>query len=180
MSLKDAAARAAWLATLADAVDKELKAAKKEVEAGLKAAKEATGTRQVGAELPDGTLVAKVTLVTPAPAAVVTDAKALLAWMRDHHPEQIASRLVVEVRPAFLDGLLKEMTAAGVPRWCDKETGELHQVPGVEMQGRAAYQRMTFEKAGKAAIAEAWRTGRLQVPGLMPELPPAADDSSAA
>lgn len=182
MSLKDAAARVAMLATLASAIDEELKAARKEVETGLKAAKESTGTRQIGAELPDGQLVAKVTLVSPDPVAAVTDERALLAWVRKHHPDQIASRLVVEVRPAFLTSLLKEMTAAGVPRWCDKETGELHTVPGVEMQGRASFQRLTFEKTGKAAIAEAWRTGRLQIPGVMPpELPPAAaDDPSAA
>lgn len=179
MSLKDAAARAAMLAALHSAVGDELAAAKKKVDAGLKAAKKESGTTQISAELPDGTRVAKVTLVSPDPAAVIADDKAFLAWVREVHPAQIHSRLVVEVRPAFVDVLLKEMTAAGVARWCDKETGELHDVPGVVMEGRAAYQRMTFEKAGKAAIAEAWRTGQLTMPGLAaPELPPAAEDAA--
>lgn len=179
MSLKDAAARAAQLGALHSAVGDELQIVKAEVEAALRAAKEATGTRQVGAELPDGTLVAKISLVSPDPAATVTDPKALLAWVREHHKDQV--ELIVQVRPAFITSLLKEMTAAGVARWCDKETGELHDVPGVEMQGRASYQRMAFEKTGKAAIAEAWRAGQLALPGLTPpELPAAADDASAA
>jgi hypothetical protein len=174
MSVKDAAARAASLATLYDAIGAELKAAKAEVNAGLVLAKEETGTRQIGAELPDGTLVAKITLVSPEPTATVADDKAFLAWVRQFHPNQV--QLTVTVRPAFVDALLKEMTAAGVPRWCDKETGELHDVPGVVMQGRTAYQRMAFEKTGKDAIAAAWREGRLSLADLLgpPGLPPAA------
>lgn len=175
MSLKDAAARAAMLAALHDAIGEELQAVQAEVKAGLADAAKLTGTRQVGAELPDGTLVAKVTLVSPSPVAKVKDNEAFLAWVREFHPAQVHSQLIVEARPAFVEALLKEMTAAGVARWCDKETGELHEVPGVEMQGRASHQRMTFEKAGRDAIAEAWRTGRLAVPGISaPELPPAA------
>jgi hypothetical protein len=175
VSVKDAAARAAMLAALHDAIGAELKAARALVGAGLADAKKATGTTQISAELPDGTPVAKVTLVSPDPVAEVADDKAFLAWVRKYYPDEVASRLVVEVRPAFVDRLLKEMTAAKVARWCDKETGELHDVPGVVMQGRASHQRLTFEKTGKADIAAAWREGRLSLPDLLgpPELPPA-------
>jgi len=113
MSLKDAAARAAMLAALHSAVGDELAAAKKEVDAGLKAAKKESGTTQIAAELPDGTRVAKVTLVSPDPAATVTDDKAFLAWVREVHPQQIHSRLVVEHRARKL-GLGLHLNALAV------------------------------------------------------------------
>ncbi|MFI6443788.1 hypothetical protein [Kitasatospora sp. NPDC050543] len=161
MSLKDAATRAAVLATLYDEIGTQLKAAKAEMQAGLKAAKAETGTRQIGAELPDGTPVAKITLVTPDPAAEVVDDEAFLTWVRQHHPDNVTRRFVTEVRPAFVKSLLAEMTVAGCPQWCDQETGEVHTVPGVKLQPRAAYHRTTFETHGKAAVAAAWQAGQL-------------------
>jgi hypothetical protein len=161
MSLKDAATRAAVLATLHEAIGDQLKAAKAELQVGLKAAKQETGTRQIGATLPDGTEVAKISLVTPDPAATVIDDEAFTAWVRQHHPDHITRRFVTEVRPAFVKSLLAEMTAAGAPRWCDQETGEVHEVPGVQLQPRAAYHRTTFSKDGRDLVADAWRSGKL-------------------
>lgn len=167
MSLKEAATRAAVLSALADAIGDELKTAKADLQVALKAAKEETGTQQVGVSLPDGQDVGKVSLVQPKPAATVTDGTALLEWARKVRPGEVVSRVVTEVRPAWLKLALAEMTAAGVAQWCDKETGELHAVPGVEMQGRASYTRMTLPDEGKAAIAEAWRTRKLDDLGLL-------------
>lgn len=161
MSLKDIATRAVVLQALADAVDAELKAVKAEQAAGLKQAKQDAGTRQIEATLPDGTVVAKVTLISPAPAATVTDSAAFTAWVRDNRPDQIKREFVTTVHPAFVTSLLKEMTAAGVPKWCDKETGEVHEVPGIVMQPRAANTRTTWEKDGKNSVAEAWKAGLL-------------------
>ncbi|MFE2346426.1 hypothetical protein [Kitasatospora cineracea] len=161
MSLKDIATRAVVLQALADAVDAELKAVKAEQAAGLKQAKQDAGTRQIEATLPDGTVVAKVTLISPAPAATVTDSAAFTAWVRDNRPDQIKREFVTTVHPAFVTSLLKEMTAAGVPKWCDKETGEVHEVPGIVMQPRAANTRTTWERDGKASVAEAWKAGLL-------------------
>lgn len=178
MSAKDDAARVTFLSAIAETVDAELKAAK----AAFASAREAEGIKTITASLPSGEAVSTITWVTPGPKAVVTDPAAFLEWVKANRPEHVERRFVSEVRPAFAKALLDEMAAAGVARWCDRETGELHEVPGVVLQGRAAYQRLTFEKTGHAGIAEAWRTGRLQIPGLAPpELPPAAaDDSSAA
>lgn len=161
MSLKDAATRAAVLTTLYDAIGDQLKEAKAELQAGLKAAKQETGTKQIGASLPDGVEVAKITLVSPDPAATVVDDEAFTAWVRQHHPDNITRRFVTEVRPAFVKSLLAEMTAAGAPRWCDQETGEVHDVPGVNLQPRAAYHRTTFDKDGRDRIAAAWQAGEL-------------------
>jgi hypothetical protein len=169
MSLKDIATRAAVLQALAEAVDAELKAVKAEQAAGLKQAKKDSGTRQIEATLPNGTVVAKVTLVSPDPAATVADVKAFTAWVIANRPDQIKREFVTSVHPAFVTSLLKEMTAAGVPKWCDKETGEVHEVPGIVMQPRAATTRTTWEKEGKSAVAEAWQAGQLAGFGL-PEL----------
>jgi len=161
MSLKDAAMRAAVLETLHVAIGEELKAAKAERDAGMKAAKAETGTRQIGAELPDGTAIARVTLVSPDPVAVVADEQAFAAWVREHRPDQIRREFVTTVRETYVKALLAEMTAAGVPQWCDQDTGEVHTVPGIRMQPRAAYARTTWEKQGKERVAEAWQSGQL-------------------
>lgn len=165
MSLKDAAAREAVLKALHDAIGDELKAARAEVQAGLDEAKDSAGVRQIAASLPDGTVVAKISLTDPAPAAVVTDPEAYLAWVRDHHPagpDNITRRFVTEVRPAFTTVLLGELTAAGTPQWCNPETGELHTVPGVEIRAtRARSHSVRFEKTGRAEVARAWQAGQL-------------------
>ncbi|MDH6116854.1 hypothetical protein ABH930_000273 [Kitasatospora sp. GAS204A] len=162
MSLQDAAAREAVLKALSDRIGDALKAVRTEVQAELDAA---AGVRQIEARLPDGKLVAKVSLTDPAPAAVVTDPDAYLAWVRDQHPagkDNVVRRFVTEVRPAFTTALLAELTAAGVPQWCDQQTGEVHDVPGVEIRAtRARSHSVRFEKTGRDLVAEAWQAGLL-------------------
>lgn len=162
MSLKEVARRAAILSALADAIGSELKTAKAELQTELKAAKEETGTQQVGVTLPSGEDVGKVSLVQPKATAVIVDEEAFREWARSVRPGEVVSRVVTEVRAAWASLVLKEITAAGVVQWCDKDTGELHDVPGVEMQGRAAYTRMTLPDEGRAAIAAAWQAGELK------------------
>jgi hypothetical protein len=169
MSLKETAARVAVLTALAEAINDELKTAKTELQTGLKTAKQETGTQQIGITLPDGQDVGKVSLVQPKAAAVLVDEAAFREWARTVRPGEVTSRVVTEVRPAWQALVLKQITAAGVTQWADPETGEVHDVPGVQMQGRAAYTRMTVPDAGNAAIAEAWRTGQLG-PLALPQL----------
>ncbi len=162
MSLATAAAREAVLKALSDRIGEELKAVRLEVQAGLD---EATGVRQVAATLPDGTLVAKISLTDPTPAATVADPDTFLAWVRDHHPAgdaNIVRRFVTEIRPAFTTALLGEITAAGVPQWCNQETGEVHDVPGVEIRAtRGRSHSVRFEKDGRDLVAKAWQAGQL-------------------
>jgi hypothetical protein len=164
VSLKDAATRTAVLSALADLIDGELEAAKAELKAELKAAKERTGTQQIGVSLPDGSDIGKATLVQPKAVAAITDPEKFAAWvvsLGERFKSEFERKFVISVKPAFQKKLLNEITAAGVAKWCDQETGELHDVPGVQMQGRAAYTRLTVPDEGKAAIAEAWCAGRL-------------------
>lgn len=171
MSLKDTATRVAILDTLAAHIAAELKAAKAELQDGLRTAKAETGTQQIAVDL-NGTDIGKATLVQPKAAAAVVDADALLAWVRTVAPSEITTRLVTEIRPAWLELLLKQVTATGTTEWADPETGVIHDVPGVEMRGRTAYTRLTVPAEGKQAIGEAWRN-RLLDAVVMPELPAA-------
>jgi hypothetical protein len=161
MNLKNIATRTAVLSAIAEAVDKELKAAKRELQEGLKAAKSETGTQKISIALEEGQDIGSVTLVQPNAAATVTDPDKFLAWVREVRPTEVATRLVTEVRPAWQALVLKQITAAGTAEWADPENGVIHTVPGVELQGRAAYTRMTVPDVGRDAIAEAWRTGKL-------------------
>lgn len=161
MNLKDAATRAAILDTLHKAIGDELKAAKRELEDGLRAAKAETGTQKVAISLNEQQDIGTASLVQPAAAAVVADVEKFKAWVMEHYASEIERKFVTEVRAAFTARLLKEMTAAGVAQWADPETGEIHDVPGVEMQGRAAYTRLTVPVAGKQAIGQAWQAGEL-------------------
>ncbi|MFF8953852.1 hypothetical protein ACF09I_34400 [Streptomyces sp. NPDC014940] len=172
MSLKDTARAVAVLSTLADAIGDQLKAAKRELETGLKAAKAETGTQKISVSLDEGQDVGTVSLVQPKATAAVTDLDAFTAWVLEHHAGEITRRFVTEVKPGFQKKILAEITAAGVAEWADPETGVIHEVPGVEMQGRAPYTRLTVPDTGKDAIAEAWRQGRLAA--AMPAIAPAA------
>jgi len=168
MSLKDTATKVAILDTLAKHITDQLKAAKAELEAGLRTAKAETGTQQIAVDLA-GTDIGKATLVQPKAAASVVDETALIAWVREVAPSEITNRIVTEVRPAWRKNLLDTLTAAGVIEWADPETGVIHEVPGVEMVGRAAHTRLTIPAEGKTAIAEAWRSGALTTV-VLPEL----------
>lgn len=161
MSLRDTAGLTIVLEALYEEIGRQLKVAKAEQSAGLKDLRKETGTSRIDAMLPDGTVVARVTLVSPEPEATVTDAKAFLEWVKANRPDQIKREFVTSVYPAFEKALLKEMTAAGVAQWVDKESGVVHEVPGVKMQPRAAHTRKTWEKSGREAVAAAWQAGQL-------------------
>lgn len=176
MSLKDIAARAAILSTLHDTIGAELKTAKKELEAGLRTAKAETGTQKISVSLDEGPDVGSISLVQPKAAAAVADAEQFTAWVMANFTTEIERKFVTSVKPGFQKKILDQVTAAGVVEWADPETGVIHEVPGVTMQGRAAYTRMTVPDAGKAAIARAWREGRL-ADAVSPALSPAAVES---
>ncbi|MFD6294555.1 hypothetical protein ACFWFU_07090 [Streptomyces sp. NPDC060235] len=181
MSLKNTAARTAVLSTLYDAIGAELKAAKKELETGLREAKEQTGTQRIGVSIGDGPDVGTVALVQPKAAAAITDAEAFTAWVMEHFGTEIERKFVASVAPAFQKKVLDQITAAGVTEWADPETGVIHEVPGVAMQGRAAHTRLTMPDVGKAAVAQAWREHRLAAvlpAALLPAAPAAGVDAA--
>jgi hypothetical protein len=184
MSLKDTARTVAVLTTLHGAIGDQLKTAKRDLEAGLKEAKAETGTQKIAVSLDEGHDIGTVSLVQPKAAAAVTDADAFTAWVLENYGSEITRRFVTEVKPGFQKKILDALTAAGTAEWADPETGVIHEVPGVAMQGRAAYTRLTVPDVGKAAIAEAWREGRLGA-AMPPAITPgpaedAPDDGTVA
>lgn len=159
--LSQLASEEAILKALADAVGDRLKEVRTNMQGALD---EARGVKQVAATLPDGTEVAKISLTDPKPEAVVTDPDAFLAWVRENAATEVVRRVevVTEVRPAYRTGLLAQMTAAGRPEVCDKDTGVVDTVPGVEVRAtRARGHSVRFAKAGKEAVAAAWASGQL-------------------
>jgi hypothetical protein len=180
VSLKDAAARAAYMNVITKVVAAEDKGARADLAAAFKAERERTGTKSCDATLPGGQGIGSVTFVQPKAAAAVTDAEAFAKWVKAAYPSEVAGiRLVVDVQPAFLKRVLAEVTAAGVSKIVDKETGEIHDVPGVAVQGRAGYVRVTVPDDGEAAVMDALRTGGLAAL-VLPALAPAAEDAPAA
>ena len=63
--VKEAAARAAVLDTLHKAIGDELKAAKRELEDGLRAAKAETGTQKISVSLNEGQDIGSISLIQP-------------------------------------------------------------------------------------------------------------------
>jgi hypothetical protein len=177
MSLKDIAARTAVLSTLHDAIGAELKTAKRELEDGLRTAKAETGTQKIAVSIDDGPDVGTISLVQPKAAAALVDADKFTAWVLENFGTEIERKFVTSVKPGFQKKLLDQITAAGVAEWADPETGVIHEVPGVVMQGRAAYTRLTIPDVGKAAIAQGWREGRL-AGAIPPALAPASTSAA--
>lgn len=152
------------LKALADSVNDRLK----QVKATMQEALVATGVSKVSATLPDGTKVATISRSDAKPAAVVVDDEAFLKWVRENAAGEVVTRLVTEVRPAYRTAVLAQMTAAGVPRVVDTETGEVHDVPGVEVRAtRSLTHSVRPVDGGREAIAKAWSEGRLGLLNLL-------------
>lgn len=170
MSLKEAAAREAYLKTLLDVVDAAYKEARAETQTLLDTAAQETGARQVAASLPDGPDIATVSLSAGSAEARVTDPDAFKAWVVAHYGTEVERRFVTEVRAAFQKKLLEQMTATGSTEWADPDTGVIHEVPGVAIApARARGHRLNFKDGGRDQVMRAWREGRLATVAL-PEL----------
>lgn len=187
-AVKAAVTRKAVLKALADQIGEELADASTEVQDLLDKQAAVTGSTKFDATLPDGTKVGSVSLTGGEPAARITNEDAFTDWVREAYPSEAVTEIVRSVRATFTARILAEMTAAGVPRIVDKTSGELHDVPGVEIKAtRKRSHAMTFLRKSKARpndgrelVAQAWRTGDLAsiiLPALAPA-PPADEEAT--
>lgn len=115
------------------------------------------GADSARAELPDGTRVARSSIVAPEPAPIVTDAAAFTAFIVENFPDEVVT--TVEIRPAFKKVLLERLTALvdGTPI----DTGTGLEVEGVAFRRGAPYVSTRFEKGGKDAVMQAIRTAAI-------------------
>jgi len=158
MDMQQLALQEATLKSLADRINDQLK----QTRAAMQEAMDTTGASRVNATLPTGEKLGTIFVNEPKPTATVTDPDLFRAWVREHSPENITSRVVTEVRPAYQAAILADCTAAGVPQWADRETGEIFEVPGVEIKAtRARGHSVRLGDDAADLIGEAWRTGAL-------------------
>lgn len=171
MTVAEAITTEAVLKTLLDEIDAQYKAARAAVQAALDTQQQETGGTKFDATVPgaEGPVkVGTVSLSSGSAAAVVTDAEAFEAWVRDRYPSETSVRLVREVRPAWQKDMLARATAAGAA--VDTETGE--EIPGVEMRAaRSRTHSVRFGTGGRDVVRESWRAGLLG--GVLPALAPA-------
>jgi hypothetical protein len=121
------------------------------------------------AALPDGSVVAAVTLAKGTTKASITDEAAYEAWVRHVHPDQIET--VERVKPDFTDRAKAAARKLGHP--VDPATGE--EIPGMKVERGEPYPVVKPTSDAADAIARAWRAGELdEVVGdlLRPALAP--------
>jgi hypothetical protein len=150
---------------------------------------EATRSVKADVTLDGETKFATVTRVGGESEAQVTDREAFRAWVRDTYPQHhdfkvIPARTEITIDAQFEADLLAQITATGAAKYVDTDTGEIHEVPGVKIQGtRRPYFRWLFTRAskrqpldGRALVAQAVSGGRLDLDE--PLALPAADDAT--
>ncbi|MFF8095716.1 hypothetical protein [Streptomyces sp. NPDC016675] len=198
-TVRDAVTKLAALGALLDEVKRAYATARTDVQHHLDQQHKTAGTSKLDAMLPGGVKVGSVARTGGEKAAQVTDPDAFTAWVRDTFPSEHIVEIVpmqvrTSVRPAWSAQALAAMTAAGVARYVDEATGEVHDVPGVEIRpSKAAGLRMTYTRKSKTSaydgrelVAEAWRSGDLAAHVLpvlapaAPTAPPVEDDAPAA
>ncbi|MEH0470853.1 hypothetical protein QA943_18695 [Streptomyces sp. B21-097] len=194
-AIREAVTRQAVLDALLDQVKKARDDARRDAADLLERQYKAVGTTKTDATLPDGTKVGSVSRQPGERAAQVVDAEAFRVWVRDTYPSEhvvefIPAQVVTTVRPGFSAKVLAEVNAAGTVQYADPESGEVHDVPGVEiLPSRAASHRLTFTRgsqaqpiAGRELVAAAWREGTIAahiLPALAPAAAPAEDAPAA-
>jgi plasmid stabilization system protein ParE len=160
MTPRDLAAALALTTVIADAA----KARKDDLRAALAAALDDVGADSVRAELPDGTRVAKSTLITPNPKPVVSDEAAFAGWVEGFRPDEI----VRTVRDSYKRVILERLASTPDGTAIDPETGEV--VPGVRFSTGATYVSTRFEKDGRDAIVTAIRDGAIEPAAVLSAL----------
>lgn len=94
----------------------------------------------------------------------ISDPAALLAWMAEHHPEEVVTRQ--EIRPATVGRILADTKAAGQPCF-----GGTLDVPGLTVTTGEPTVSLRPTDDAPAAIDRMWASGVLDPYSLVPQLP---------
>lgn len=165
--MKEESLRLAVLTALRDAIDAEVESIRGAVTSSLLDARDAMGVKSLEVSLPDGRVVASLTVTDPEAKATVVDERQFVEWVRGNAPTE----LVESVRSSFQRAVLGRVEVTGDGRAVDPETGEV--VDGVGLGAkRSPYISLRYKSDGRQAIASAWRSAEL------PDIIPAIDSPS--
>lgn len=153
--MKDLTRKVALLTALKDAVEAELELARAETKESLIKARDDMGLKSVEVTLPDGQVVATVTVAGGGESVAVYQEGTFVEWVRAHHPDEI----VEIVRPTFRKDLLSKVGQVG-DRFVVVGTGEI--VEGVGPHRKAEYISVRFKPEGREQVALAWRNGNIE------------------
>lgn len=156
------AGRAAFLAWLSTEVRQATSDVREHLQPRLEAGE------RVRAELPDGTVIGAVAIGKPAETPVVTDDRALLAWVKANRPTEITE----SVNPAFVEVLKRQAKVHG--HAFDHDTGEV--IPGIGLRESSPSYRPTVDKTAVPLLRQ--RLAEIVAGGLF-ELP-APDETRRA
>lgn len=201
LSARDHALRVAVLEAILEAAKAEYSKARKAAEPEF-AAVRADGGKQLAVMLPGGDEIGLVSIKAGAVEVTVDDEDALMAWVREHCPDEIEQHadpgilsdaevldmlsacfpgsVKERVRPSARAALEKEMEDSG-GFITDKETGETAKLGTVETRRPTG----AFVLAGAGAqarrerIVAEWQRGSLREIALGPLALPAAADGTA-
>lgn len=109
--------------------------------------------------------VAKMTL-TPSEAAVAVDQAARLEWFRKNLPDEVETVTTEQVRPATAKVVMERLKVDDEGNVFDPETGQVIEWARLVPAGPPKT-TMTFTPTGRAAIAAAYREGRLPLGELL-------------
>lgn len=112
---------------------------------------------RLSAHLPDGEVVAAVTLAKGKATAKLSDEATYRAWVEQTHPNEVETITITRVRPEFTERILSAARQLGVP--VDAATGE--EVPGVTVDQGDPYPMVRPVPGASVSIAKAWQAGEL-------------------
>ena len=107
----------------------------------------------------DGQIIAKATMAKGKKRLVVTDDRALLAWVKEHHPTEV----VEAVNPAYIKTIEAKAISEGLGAVIDSQ-GVV--IPGVEVQTSDPTVSVRREPGAEEIIAELFAAGRVSMDGI--------------
>lgn len=154
-TLRDDSTRAACLKALRDAIDAELEVTRDDVTDAMTKVHAELGIRSgVDVELPDGTVIGKISYQPGGEKPEVTDEGGLVDYVAERYPSEVTRAVRSTFRKQLVDRL--EVFDGKV---VDTATGE--PVDWAAPAPKAPGIRLNFGKGGRAAVAAAWRERQL-------------------
>lgn len=168
LTLKELAEQETVLKALADKINEAYKDTRNRVQAAMINAAKTNGKQSITVQL-SGQDVGSISMPAAEPLAQIDNWDEFLRWAIVNARTEITRKIVTDVRPAYVTKILAEMTAAGRPEICDKETGVVHEVPGVSVKPRrTGSHRLTFKKNGRAAVQQWWTDDPTVIRAILP------------